>query len=121
MLQWVALALNIFGTGGENTIDDNAMLYVGYGVIFQPQLSQNIALSGPNSTLTLDGCTFDMNTYKLNISLIKGLVTFSNQVFLSAKFQMLTIGDGTGANDTKVEIDSGANVIVDGTLYHNPA
>jgi hypothetical protein len=108
-----------------------ATLYVGHGVIFTPQLhdKNNFCCADPSATFWFDGCIirpFFMDGWQLTC----GKVIFENNVVIENEgLDVYQKGVSHGAlfelgNDGVHEVETvlmpGAQVTVNGYLYHNP-
>lgn len=117
-------------------IDDNATLKISSGVNFKVSANstgatknQRVYLNGAGSTLHLDNCTFTVPTSGSNpgLRLERGLVLFSNHVLLANSsnteaLKGLWFGDGSSSsNNAHIKLLSGAQLVVDGYLFHAPA
>lgn len=116
-------------------IDDNASLTVNRGVTFKlssdlTPINEKIYLKGTSSSLIFNGSTFQLPVTGLTypgLQLERGNLIFSNKVHLSNEgndvaIKGLILGDGSlSANNVNTKVCSGAAVILNGYLFHNPA
>ena len=84
-----------------------------------------VRLTNQSSRLYCDHCTVELPDYGMQLT--KGTILFDNKVTINGNTaaideqHSLEFGDGTSNNDAYVDILSGANIVVNGYMYHHPA